>query len=189
VSRAAHRSGQVHRGVTGERRPRATDDRCRRPRSRPQARPDLVLWSRLLRSAPRPAGAGGPPNDPVGAARWLGRSAGIVVSSGWAARPTHVVPALVAFALCISAFAARNDAGGSTMATGTVRWFSDEKGFGFITSGRPVKGSVRSPTRRSSAGAIVRSRRARRFPTRRRPGRRAPRPPTSSWSERPPLAC
>jgi cold shock protein len=36
--------------------------------------------------------------------------------------------------LCaISAFAARNDAGGSTMATGTVKWFSDEKGFGFIT--------------------------------------------------------
>jgi CspA family cold shock protein len=33
----------------------------------------------------------------------------------------------------ILAFAARNDAGGSTMATGTVKWFSDEKGFGFIT--------------------------------------------------------
>jgi len=26
-----------------------------------------------------------------------------------------------------------NDAGGNTMATGTVKWFSDEKGFGFIT--------------------------------------------------------
>ena len=33
----------------------------------------------------------------------------------------------------ISAFAARNDAGGSTVTTGTVKWFSDEKGFGFIT--------------------------------------------------------
>jgi CspA family cold shock protein len=42
------------------------------------------------------------------------------------------VPALVAFAFAISAFAAllrrRN-----TMATGTVKWFSDDKGFGFIT--------------------------------------------------------
>ena len=28
------------------------------------------------------------------------RWAGIVVRSGWAACPTHVVPALVAFALC-----------------------------------------------------------------------------------------
>jgi cold shock protein len=33
----------------------------------------------------------------------------------------------------MSAFAARNVAGGSAMATGTVKWFSDEKGFGFIT--------------------------------------------------------
>jgi CspA family cold shock protein len=29
--------------------------------------------------------------------------------------------------------AARHDDGGNTMATGTVKWFSDEKGFGFIT--------------------------------------------------------
>jgi cold shock protein len=35
--------------------------------------------------------------------------------------------------LAISTFAARNDAGGNAMATGTVKWFSDEKGFGFIT--------------------------------------------------------
>jgi cold shock protein len=31
------------------------------------------------------------------------------------------------------AFVARIDAGGKTMATGSVKWFSDEKGFGFIT--------------------------------------------------------
>jgi cold shock protein len=47
--------------------------------------------------------------------------------------PAYVVPAVVALLWAISAFAARNDAGGSTMATGTVKWFSDEKGFGFIT--------------------------------------------------------
>jgi CspA family cold shock protein len=29
--------------------------------------------------------------------------------------------------------AARHDDGGNTMATGTVKWFSEEKGFGFIT--------------------------------------------------------
>ena len=28
------------------------------------------------------------------------------------------------------------------MATGTVKWFSDEKGFGFITPDERVKGSV-----------------------------------------------
>ena len=39
-------------------------------------------------------------DDPVGAARWLGGWAGMVVWSGWAACLTHVVPALVAFALC-----------------------------------------------------------------------------------------
>jgi hypothetical protein len=36
-------------------------------------------------------------DDPAGVARWW---AGMVVRSGWAACPTHVVPALVAFALC-----------------------------------------------------------------------------------------
>jgi cold shock protein len=30
-------------------------------------------------------------------------------------------------------FAARSSQEGSTMATGTVKWFSDEKGYGFIT--------------------------------------------------------
>jgi CspA family cold shock protein len=45
---------------------------------------------------------------------------------------THSVPALVTVAFAISAFAAHN-AGGNTMATGTVKWFSDDKGFGFIT--------------------------------------------------------
>jgi CspA family cold shock protein len=57
----------------------------------------------------------------------------MVVRSGWAVCSTLAVPALVSFAGAISAFGARNDAGGSTMATGTVKWFSDEKGFGFIT--------------------------------------------------------
>jgi cold shock protein len=43
------------------------------------------------------------------------------------------VPALVAFAeAAISAFAARSTPE-ETMATGTVKWFSDDKGFGFIT--------------------------------------------------------
>jgi CspA family cold shock protein len=35
--------------------------------------------------------------------------------------------------IAISAFAARINAGGNTMAAGTVKWFSDDKGFGFIT--------------------------------------------------------
>jgi cold shock protein len=42
------------------------------------------------------------------------------------------VSAPVVIALAISAYAAHN-AGGSTVATGTVKWFSDERGFGFIT--------------------------------------------------------
>jgi CspA family cold shock protein len=43
------------------------------------------------------------------------------------------VPALVVLLIAISAFAAHVNAGGSTMATGTVKWFSDDKGFGFIS--------------------------------------------------------
>jgi CspA family cold shock protein len=43
------------------------------------------------------------------------------------------VPALVVLLIAISAFAAHVNAGESTMATGTVKWFSDDKGFGFIT--------------------------------------------------------
>jgi CspA family cold shock protein len=37
--------------------------------------------------------------------------------------------------LLLSSFSANaaHDRGGSIMATGTVKWFSDEKGFGFIT--------------------------------------------------------
>jgi cold shock protein len=47
-------------------------------------------------------------------------------------RPDNVL-ALVAVAdQATSACAAQINAGGSTMATGTVKWFSDEKGFGFI---------------------------------------------------------
>ena len=37
------------------------------------------------------------------------------------------------FCSAISAFAALIDVGGNAMATGTVKWFSDDKGFGFIT--------------------------------------------------------
>jgi CspA family cold shock protein len=33
----------------------------------------------------------------------------------------------------ISGFAARNNTPEEAMATGTVKWFSDDKGFGFIT--------------------------------------------------------
>jgi CspA family cold shock protein len=47
--------------------------------------------------------------------------------------PDTVVPALVVLLIAISAFAAHVNAGGSTMATGTVKWFSDDKGFGFIS--------------------------------------------------------
>lgn len=87
--------------------------------------------------------------------------------------------------LCaISAFAARKDAGESTIATGTVKWFSDEKGFRFITPDDESR-ICSSTIRRSSAGAIARSRRVRRFPTRLRPGRRVPGPSTSSWSSDP----
>ena len=60
---------------------------------------------------------------------------GLVWSFGqvWAAWPTHVVSVLVAFALCNLGVRSTYDEGGSAMATGTVKWFSDEKGFGFIT--------------------------------------------------------
>jgi CspA family cold shock protein len=48
-------------------------------------------------------------------------------------RPDNV-PALVAVAdQATGANAPQINAGGSTMATGTVKWFSDAKGFGFIT--------------------------------------------------------
>jgi cold shock protein len=56
-----------------------------------------------------------------------------VVQSGWMVCRRVAMPTVVALLCAISAFAARNDAGGSTMAIGTVKWFSDEKGFGFIT--------------------------------------------------------
>jgi CspA family cold shock protein len=41
--------------------------------------------------------------------------------------------AVVALRSAISTFAAHENVGGSTMATGIVKWFSDDKGFGFIT--------------------------------------------------------
>jgi CspA family cold shock protein len=47
--------------------------------------------------------------------------------------PGKHVPALVAFASAISASAAPSTTEKKQMATGTVKWFSDDKGFGFIT--------------------------------------------------------
>jgi cold shock protein len=43
------------------------------------------------------------------------------------------VPALVAVASSNLRVRSTSHAGGNTMATGTVKWFSDDKGFGFIT--------------------------------------------------------
>jgi cold shock protein len=43
------------------------------------------------------------------------------------------VPAFVAVALSTFRVAQHNNFPGGIMATGTVKWFSDEKGFGFIT--------------------------------------------------------
>src|SRR5437660_11749024 len=48
-------------------------------------------------------------------------------------QPNEVVPALVAFAESNLRVRSTHQAGGKTMATGTVKWFSDDKGFGFIT--------------------------------------------------------
>ena len=71
VSRAAHGWRQAHRGVTGARRPRATDDERRRPRSRPRPSRDRRASGPVCRGAVS-AGAGRLRNDPVGAARWAG---------------------------------------------------------------------------------------------------------------------
>jgi CspA family cold shock protein len=45
----------------------------------------------------------------------------------------EVVPAFVVVALALPRFAAHDLPGGNAMATGTVKWFSDDKGYGFIT--------------------------------------------------------
>ena len=44
-----------------------------------------------------------------------------------------VVPAFVADALAPPAFRRTRSLGRDCMATGTVKWFSDQKGYGFIT--------------------------------------------------------
>jgi CspA family cold shock protein len=48
------------------------------------------------------------------------------------ATPDTAVPALVVL-LIAPPRPQHINAGGSTMATGTVKWFSDDKGFGFIS--------------------------------------------------------
>jgi cold shock protein len=45
----------------------------------------------------------------------------------------EVVPAFVVVALAPPAFRSTYLPGGIAMATGTVKWFSDDKGYGFIT--------------------------------------------------------
>src|SRR5690348_16260105 len=45
----------------------------------------------------------------------------------------EVVPAFVVVALAPPAFRSTRSPGRDCMATGTVKWFSDEKGYGFIT--------------------------------------------------------
>src|ERR1700746_830646 len=57
------------------------------------------------------------------------------VSASGRARARHRSISASARSHCsaISAVARTTTAGGSRMATGTVKWFSDDKGFGFIT--------------------------------------------------------
>src|SRR5436305_13326405 len=45
----------------------------------------------------------------------------------------EVVPAFVVVAFAPPAFRSTRSPGRESMATGTVKWFSDEKGYGFIT--------------------------------------------------------
>jgi hypothetical protein len=77
--------------------------------------PICVLLAPFAEEKSESRGAGGLCNEPMiqGAARWLGGWAGMVVWSGWAACPTHVVPALVAFALCNLGVRSTYDEGGS----------------------------------------------------------------------------
>jgi CspA family cold shock protein len=59
-------------------------------------------------------------------------SPAIVRASGWILS-NIAVPALVAFAQQQSPRSQHKSTPEETMATGTVKWFSDDKGFGFIT--------------------------------------------------------
>jgi len=64
-----------------------------------------------------------------GLGRWVA-----MVRSGWAPCPTLAAPPVVACALGnLGVRSTQSYAGGNATATGTVKWFSDEKGFGFIT--------------------------------------------------------
>ena len=47
--------------------------------------------------------------------------------------PGEGVPAFVVVAIAPPAFRSTRSPGREYMATGTVKWFSDEKGYGFIT--------------------------------------------------------
>ena len=67
------------------------------------------------------------------------------------------------------------------MATGTVKWFDNDKGFGFIAPGTTrARTSFVAPQLRSSRAASARSTRARRSSTRRRKAPQGPKSPSTS---------
>ena len=85
------------------------------------------------------ASAGGPPTAGDDAMAWEVRDldAWLSLYNDWIVpgnQSGEAVPAFVVVALAPPAFRPHTSPGREhTMATGTVKWFSDEKGFGFIT--------------------------------------------------------